>query len=146
MLFLFEASGENNYFDYEDLLGRTEVTFDKIVGNYFSLLIKTLPIDNFFSEYLIFIRAIEGYGFESINKTILSEYDEEAFIKLEALLIDKVRADFKKDEYWKYDLIYLLLGIYKRLKSKEKYIDTCKSFNYLSEEFGDMIDEYDKEE
>lgn len=146
LLFLFEASsGEHNYFDYEDLLGRAGLDFEDIVGKYIFLLIKTSSLDNFFEEYIIFMRGMEDYGFESINKTILDEFDEASLTRLEGLLIGKLKS-FKEEEYWKYDLAYLLLDIYKKLKLKEKYIDACKTFGYISEEFVEMTDEYDKED
>lgn len=146
LLFLFEASGgEHNYFNYEDLLARTRLDFEEIVGKYISLLIKILSLDSFFEEYTIFMKGMEDYGFESINKTILEEFDETSLTKLEELLVGKLKS-FKEEEYWKYDLAYLLLDIYKKLKLKEKYADACKTFGYTSEEFVEMIDDYDKED
>ena|SRR3989344_6322944 len=141
LLFLFEASSENNYFDYEDLLARTKLNFNEIVGRYIYLLIKNLSLNSFFEEYLIFVKGMEDYGFESINETILNELDEESLLKLEELLINKLKG-FDKEESWMYELIYLLLEIYKKLGLKEKYIAACKTFSYASEEFLEMIDEY----
>ena len=60
---------------------------------------------------------------------------------MEELLINKLK-DFDKEESWTYELIYLLLEIYKKLNLKEKYIAACKTFSYASEEFLEMIDEY----
>jgi hypothetical protein len=142
LLFLFEGSSENNYFDYEDLLARTKLDFDDIVGRYIHLLIQNLPLDGFFQEYLIFVKGMQDYGFESIKETIFRELDEKSLLRLEELLTDKLKS-FDKKEYWMYELVYLLLGIYKKLKLKEKYVAACKTFSYASEEFSEMIDEYE---
>ena len=142
LLFLFEASSENNYFDYEDLLARTKLDFEDIVGRYIHLLLQSLPLDGFFEEYLIFVKGMRDYGFESINETIFGELDENVLLKLEELLTNKLQG-FDKKEYWMYELVYLLLEIYKKLNLEEKYIATCKTFSYASEEFLELVDQYE---
>lgn len=144
LLFLFETSLDHNYFNYEDILGRTGMDFEKIVGNYIYSLIKTLSIENFFAEYLRFAKEMQDYGFESINKTILNEFDKESLIKLKSMLVGELDSQLKEDEYWRYELVYLLLDIYKKLNLKDGYVTTCQKFGQVSEEFIEMLDEYDK--
>ena len=143
LLFLAETSYDEDYFNYEDILGRTKLDFEKIVGNYTHSMIITFFLEDFFREYLIFIEKMKDYDFESLHKTILDDFSDETLKNLEGLLIDELKAGLKEPAYWRYNIAYLLLDIYRKLKLREKYVNACKTFGYYSEEFVEMIDEYE---
>ncbi|MBU0471860.1 MAG: hypothetical protein KKF65_04490 [Nanoarchaeota archaeon] len=67
LFFLFEASYEHDYFQYEDIIGRSKLDFEKIIINYFSCLTKLYSVEELLKEYIEYINAKKEYDFESAD-------------------------------------------------------------------------------
>lgn len=79
VLFCFYASGENNLFDYEDLLAKITKDFDVYIKNYFICLIKTCSTEELAESLSRYIQALDTYGFDSDKEieNLKREYDED---------------------------------------------------------------------
>ncbi|MDI6737237.1 MAG: hypothetical protein QME12_01850 [Nanoarchaeota archaeon] len=140
LMFLLLQS-ENNYFDYEDIVGK--LNFEKFIANYFACLHRICNVEELFNEYAEYLKVKDGYGFEA-DKAILeglSEDDGQKFISM----AEKEAENVKEGDYGKYDLIYFLLELAKAKKDRAKYNALCEKYEKLLDEEG-LTEEFDSEE
>src|SRR3989338_11431165 len=67
------------YFNYEDIMSK--FNSEKIVGFYFTSLVKKCNVDELFKEYLDYLKVKEDSYFESANKIMLNELSSEDKLK-----------------------------------------------------------------
>jgi hypothetical protein len=132
-LLSFLMQTDHNYFNYEDILAK--FNSEKIVGLYFTCLIKTCNADELFHEYIEYLKFKEDYYFESAEKAIMEELDKETLDKFKALLL-KEADKIGKEDYAMQDVLTFLMDIVKK-KDKDE-----KMFKELAEKFAPIL-EYD---
>lgn len=138
ILFFF-LQKEYDYFNYEDILSKFNT--EKIVGNYFTSLIKTCSVEELFKEYLEYLRAKEDYYFKSAHQTILSQLSEKdchAFMEL----VKKESETVGEKDYAHHDLISLQLDLAKERKDKNAYYELCEKYDKIVEE--EQKEEFDE--
>lgn len=136
LFFLFGASYEHDYFQYEDIIGRSKLDFEKIITNYFSCLIKLHSVEELLKEYTKYINAKKDYDFESADKTIIHNLSKENLTILEDMVFAEVK-NMGNGDYEIYDLVYFLLESAKFQNNKEKH-------RSLIEQFSNFLDDADK--
>src|SRR3989339_1690037 len=78
-LLSFLLQKEYEYFNYEDIMSK--FNSEKIIGSYFTCLIKTCSVGELFQEYLEYLKIKEDYYFESADTVLLNELSEKDFNK-----------------------------------------------------------------
>ncbi len=143
---LIASNGENNLFDYEDLLAKITNEFDKYIRNYFICLIKTCEIDELADKISEYASALDGYGFDSDKEILLKNLDKEKLEKLEEKMLEKTQGMTKKD-IAKQEILYFLIYLAEVQKNKDKYIQLCNRFNNIlnEKELASLKDEYEGE-
>ena len=130
-----------NYFDYEDIVGK--LNCDKYIINYFTCLIKSYTVAKLFNEYLDYLKAKEGYYFETAETTIINSLDGKQFAEFKRLL-EQETENVKENEYWKIDILVFLLDIAKRKRNKEEYEILAQKFTpILQENYKELLQEYE---
>jgi hypothetical protein len=127
LLFLLLPT-DYDYFNYEDIMSK--FNSDKIVGFYFTCLIKTCTAEELFQEYLQYLKAKEEGYFESADKALLNELSETELNKFISLVKNEAEKVKEKD-YARYDLIYFLLELAKSKKDKEGYYQLCEKYEKI---------------
>ena len=130
LMFLLLKS-EENYFDYEDIVGK--LRFENFLSEYFMCLIKTCSIKELFEEYIEYLRVKEEYYFESVHKTIFSNLLEDR-LKVFKNLVEKEAEGIKEEEYWMYDLIGFLLDLARFRKDRAEFDRLCDKYNGFVDE------------
>ena len=128
LIFLLCDTSEFDYFNYEDIVDRSKLNFEKIVGNYFTCLVKLCSVRELFDEYFEYVKAKGEYYFETAEKTIINQLDKEKFRKFESTVYKKAKTLTKKD-YYESDLIYFLFYLAKKRNDRKKYNDLCDEFS-----------------
>ncbi|MFH0870189.1 MAG: hypothetical protein V1866_03975 [archaeon] len=124
-LLFFLLQRDYEYFNYEDIMSK--FNSEKIVGFYFTCLIKTCNINELFKEYLDYLKITEDSYFGSADKTILSELSSEDKLDF-ARLVEKESKNVKEKDYAMHDLIYFQLDLAKEEKDRKKYRQLCEKF------------------
>jgi len=119
LFFLLQRDYE--YFNYEDIMSK--FNSEKLVGFYFTSLVKTCTVGELFKEYQDYLKVKEDYYFESADKTILSELSSKD--KLEFIRLVEKKSE---NDYAMHDLIYFQLDLAKETKDRKKYDLLCKKF------------------
>ena len=119
-----------NYFDYEDIIGRSKLDFEKIVTNYFACIIKLGSVEEVFNEYVEYLK-VKGepdydYADQAIIK-LLSDSDLAEF----AGMVEKGAVGVKEKDYAFHDFIYFLLALAKHKKDKNAYYRLCERFGKI---------------
>jgi hypothetical protein len=136
IFFLFETGYD--YFNYEDIIDRSKLNFEKVMTNYFTCLIKLCTVKELFNEYFEYIKEKKEYYFEAADKTIIDQLNKDKFNIFESLV-------YKKD-YYENDLIYFLLDLAKRRNDRAKYNSICDEFKDVIDEAEDQKKYFDKDE
>jgi len=137
-LLLFLLQRDYDYFNYEDIMSKFNA--EKIVGNYFTCLIRLCTVQQLYTEFLEYLKVKEDYFFETVENTILNLPDD----KLNTFL-SLVRKDAEKvteSDYALHDLIYFLLAYAKRAKNKKEYFALCERYAQIIGE--EQKEEYEK--
>src|SRR3989338_2695269 len=95
LFFLLQRDYE--YFNYEDIMSK--FNSEKLVGFYFTSLVKTCTVGELFKEYQDYLKVKEDYYFESADKTILSELSSKD--KLESIRLVEKKSE---NDYAMHDL------------------------------------------
>jgi hypothetical protein len=140
-LLFFLLQRDYEYFNYEDIMSK--FNSEKIIGLYFTSLVKTCNVDELFKEYLDYLKIKEDYYFESADKMMLNELSYEAKLKFVGL-IEKESENVKENDYAMHDLIYFQLDLAKEAKDRKKYDLLCKKFIEIVG--SEQIEEFDSEE
>ncbi len=140
-LLSFLLQKEYEYFNYEDIMSK--FNSEKIIGFYFTCLIKTCPVDELFTEYLEYLKMKEDYYFESADNALLHELSENDLNKF-IYLVKEQAENVKEKDYAMYDLIYFLLDLAKSNKNKEEYYQLCEKYEKIVGE--EQKEEFDKKE
>jgi len=125
LMFLLLQS-EENYFDYEDIIGK--LNFEKFISNYFTCLVKICATEELFRDYLEYLNVKKEYYFEAAEKIITEELSDKDFAQFKELLL--VEADkVKKDNYAMQDILTFLLDIAKKKENDEKkFVELAEKF------------------
>jgi len=83
-------------FNYEDIIGRTNLDFEKIVGNYFTCLIKLCKVEELFKEYMEFIVKQAEYTFMITDRLLAESLSKEDLEKFEKFLLKEARNNNEK--------------------------------------------------
>lgn len=144
---LTASSGENDLFDYEDLLAKITNEFDDYIRNYFICLIKTCEIDELADKISEYASALDYYGFDSDKELLLENLNKEQLSQLEERIIAKTQGMTKKDQD-KQDILYFLMSIAEIQEDKEKYLRLCERFRGIlsDKEFEYLRGEYEEAE
>lgn len=143
LFFLFAMGEERDCFNYEDILGRTKLDFNKIVADYFTCLLAECSVEELFKEYVEYVKSKKDYDFKGVPERIykrLSEHDLKGF---EELLMQESGKISEKD-YELCDIPYFLLELAKTRKDKPKYLDLVQRFAHvIGEDPKELMGEYD---
>ena len=140
-LLSFLLQKEYEYFNYEDIMSK--FNSDKMVGIYFTCLIKTCSVEELFKEYLEYLKIKEDYYFESADKALFNELSKNDLDKFN-LLVKEQAEKVKEKDYEMYDLIYFLLDLAKSNKNKEEYYQLCEKYEKIVGE--EQKEEFNKKE
>ncbi len=140
-ILFFLLQKEYEYFNYEDIMSK--FNSDKIIGIYFACLIKTCSVEEFFQEYLEYLKIKEDYYFESADKVLFNELSEKDFNKF-ILMVKEQAETVKEKDYAMYDLIYFLLKLAKSNKNEEEYYQLCDKYEKIVGE--DQKEEFNEKE
>ena len=121
---------EENYFDYEDIVGR--LNFKEYITNYFTCLIKLCTVEELFNEYMEYLKVKEDYYFPEAEKTILECLTTEQFAQFRILLEQKAK-EIKHDDYAMQDILTFLLDIARKKEHNEE------KFKELSMKFAPIL-------
>ncbi|OYT32600.1 hypothetical protein DRJ22_03545 [Candidatus Woesearchaeota archaeon] len=146
LFLLFEEGYKNNYFGYEDIIGRSKLDFDKIIRQYFICLIKLHSVDELFNEFIEYLKKKQDYYFESAEKTIIEELGDEEFAKFKELLLSKAEKIEKKD-YELHDILNFLIDIAKKKeKDEKKFLEFVERFGPVLgyDNVEAFLDDYEK--
>ena len=135
-ILFFLLQTEENYFDYEDIVGKLK--FEEYVANYFTCMIKIFSVEELFREYMEFLKAKEDYDFVSLHKTILLNLPEEKLAEFK-ILAEKEAENIKEKDYAFYDVVYFLLDLAKLKKDRNQYDMLCDKYAHI-------VDDWQKEE
>jgi hypothetical protein len=124
-LLFFLLQRDYDYFNYEDIMSK--FNSEKIVGFYFTCLVKTCNINELFNEYIEYLRIKEDYYFESAEKIMLDELSPENKLKFTEL-VHKKSEKVKEKDYAMHDLIYFQLDLAKEEKDMKKYNKLCEKY------------------
>jgi len=117
---------EENYFDYEDIVGR--LNFKEYIANYFTCLVKLCTIEELFNEYLEYLIVKEDYYFEEAERTIVEGLNDEQFAQFKSLLEQKA-GEIKHDNYAMHDILNFLMDIAKKKEhNEEKFRELAMKF------------------
>ncbi len=126
--FLLVASGgENDLFDYNDLLAKITSEFDDYIRNYFICLVKTCEIDELADKISEYASSLDIYGFDSDKEILLNNLSKEQFKELEEKMLARTMGMTKKDQYMQ-EVVYFLMNISEVQGDKEKYLRLCERF------------------
>ena len=128
LIFLLCDTSEFDYFNYPDIIDRSRLNFEKIVGNYFTCLIKLCSVRELFDEYVEYVKAKGEYEFEAADRTIVDQLDKKNLKTFERMAYKKAKTLTKKD-YYESDLIYFLFYLAKKRNDRKKYNDLCDEFS-----------------
>jgi len=115
---LVSSGGENDLFDYNDLLAMLSKDFDDYIRNYFICLVKTCQIDELADKVFEYASALDIYGFDSDKEILLNNLNKEQLSQLEEKMLVKTQGMTKKDQD-KQDVLYFLMDIAKHKKIKK---------------------------
>lgn len=135
-LLFFLLQRDYDCFNYEDILSK--FNSEKIVGFYFTCLIKTCSVTELFQEYLEYLKIKVDYYFESVDTALRNELSESDFNRLVLLVKDEAER-IKEKDYALYDLLYFLL---ERAKSKNDRVEYYR----LCEKYEEIVGKEQKEE
>ena len=125
LMFLLLQNDEN-YFDYEDIVGR--LNFKEYISDYFTCLLKLCTTEELFNKYLEYLKIKEEYYFEGAEKTITEGLKAEQFTQFKKLLEQKAE-DIKHEDYAMHDILTFLLDIAKKKEKDEKrFIELALKF------------------
>ncbi len=143
---LTASSGENDLFDYDDLLAKITKEFDDYIKNYFVCLVKTCEINELADKISEYASHLDIYGFDSDKEILLQNLDKQSLEKLMNLMLIKTEGMTKKDRD-KQDIVYFLMSIAEVLEDKERYLQLCDKFaGILTEkEIINLKREYDED-
>ncbi|MCX6741730.1 MAG: hypothetical protein NTX24_00955 [Candidatus Pacearchaeota archaeon] len=127
LFLLIASSGEDDLFDYNDLLAKISNDFDHHIQNYFICLVKTCDIDELTDKISEYAASLDIYGFDSDKEILLESLSKEQLDKLEEKMLAKTLGMTKKDED-KQGVVYFLMNIAEVREDKEKYLKLCERF------------------
>ena len=123
-LLSFLLQKEYEYFNYEDIMSK--FNSEKIIGSYFTCLIKTCSVGELFQEYLEYLKIKEDYYFESADTVLLNELSEKDFNKF--ILLVKEQAEklpLPEKRSKKFSIISMFLPIFKTIRKMERLPKNC---------------------
>ena len=140
-LLFFLLQRDYEYFNYEDIMSK--FNSEKIVGFYFTSLVKTCSVDELFKEYLDYLKIKEDSYFKSADEIMLNELSSEDKLKF-VRLVEKESENIKENDYAMHDLIYFQLDLAKEVKDRKKYDLLCEKFMKIVG--SEQKEEFDSEE
>lgn len=142
---LIASTGENDLFDYDDLLAKINTDFDIYIKNYFICLVKTCDIDELADKVFEYTVSLDIYGFESDKEILLNNLSKEKLNQFEEKMLAKTQGMTKKDQD-KQDAVYFLMGMTEVQEDKEKYLRLCEKFKGIlnDKEFEYLKGEYEE--
>ncbi len=141
---LFEEGYKNSYFGYEDIVGRSNLDFEKIIKQYFICLIKLYTVDELFYEFIEYLKKKQDYYFEAAEKTITTELSDKDFTRfMELLLLEAEKIG--KEDYELHDILNFLLDIAKK-KDEGEFLELAQRFAPILgyENVNDFLEDYEK--
>lgn len=140
---LFEEGYKNSYFGYEDIVGRSNLDFEKIIRQYFICLIKLHSVDDLFHEFIEYLKKKQDYYFEAAEKTIVNELSEKDFAKFKELLLLEAET-IGKEEYERHDVLTFLLDLAKK-KDEKEFLELVEKFAPVLgyDTVNDFLEDYD---
>jgi superfamily I DNA/RNA helicase len=123
---LFEEGYENSYFGYEDIVGRSNLDFEKIIRQYFICLIRVHSVDEVFHEFIEYLKKKQDYYFEAAEKTITTDLRENDFTRFGELLLLEA-GKIGKEDYELHDVLSFLLNIAKK-KDEKEFLELAQKF------------------
>lgn len=123
---LFEEGYENSYFGYEDIIGKSNLDFERIIRQYFICLIKLHSMIELFHEFIEYLKKKQDYYFESAEKTIVNELNEKDFAKFKELLLLEAEK-IGKEDYGLHDVLTFLLDVAKK-KDEKEFLELAQRF------------------
>ncbi len=141
LFFLFETTFQYDYFQYEDIVGRSKLDFEKIITNYFSCLTKLCSTEELLGKYKEYIKAKSDFYFESADKAIMKNLNPEDLVTFENIIYNDAKK-IKKEDYVMQDLIYFLLDLSKFQNNKAKYNSYCDEFSNVLSDVDELRKDY----
>lgn len=138
---IFLLQRDYDYFNYEDIMSKFNA--EKIIGNYFTCLIKLCLVDELFKEYIEYLKMKEDYYFESSDKAILTQLSEKDLNKFIGL-VESYAEKVKEKDYVLHDLVCFLLDLAKSRKDKTTYYTLCENYEKIVGE--EQKDEFDSQQ
>ena len=123
---LFEEGYENSYFGYEDIVGRSNLDFEKIIKQYFICLIRLHSVNELFHEFIEYLKKKQAYYFEAAEKTIATELSDKDSTRFKELLLLEAEK-IGKEDYELHDVLTFLLDIAKK-KDEKEFLELAQRF------------------
>ncbi|MEK6927963.1 MAG: hypothetical protein AABX11_06030 [Nanoarchaeota archaeon] len=140
---LVASSGENDLFDYNDLLAKITSEFDDYIKNYFICLVKTCSIDELTDKIFEYASALDIYGFDSDFEVLLNNLSKEQLNEFEEKMLMKLQSASIKEENRKSGA-YFLIEMSEHQENKERYLKLCERLKgvLMDEEIVSLKEEY----